>query len=134
MSTDFPKLGFFASQRLRWYLLLRTVLHWWVRAKTLPSPFEDLDIVLDKPICYVIDSDALTSLLILDKSCEELGLPRPLWPLQLQSSTEPRAYLTLRRKKGLIIRHTTPRSHSETLERMVDRVNGDQCASPWITH
>ncbi len=126
MSTDFPKLGFYASLQLRWYLLLRTVLHWWVRAQTLPSPFEDLGIVLDKPMCYVIDSYALTSLLILDKSCTELGLPRPLWPLQLQSGTEPRAYLALRRKKGLIIRRTTPRSHSETLERMVDQVSGGE--------
>ena len=30
MSTDFPKLGFYASLQLRWYLLLRPVLHWWV--------------------------------------------------------------------------------------------------------
>jgi len=124
MITAFPKLGFFASLWLRWYLLLRTVLHWWVKATILPAPFEDLDIDLDKPVCYVIDSYALTSLLILDKSCEKLGLPRPLWPLQLQTGTEPRAYLALRRKKGLIIRHTTPRSHSETLERMVDEVSG----------
>jgi glycerol-3-phosphate O-acyltransferase len=116
-------MGFFASLRLRWYLLLRLVLHWWVKAKTLPSPFDDLDIDLDKPVCYVIDSYALTSLLILDKSCQDLGLPRPLWPLQLKTKTEPRAYLALRRKKGLIIRRTTPRSHSETLERMIDKVD-----------
>jgi len=126
MSSNFPKLGFFASLQLRWYLLLRTVLHWWVKAKTLPSPFEDLDIDLDKPVCYVIDSYALTSLLILDKSCEKLGLPRPLWPLQHQTGTEPRAYLALRRKKGLIVRRTTPRSHSGTLARMVDRVCGGE--------
>ena len=122
MATNFPDLGFFASLKLRWYLLLRAVLHWWVKAKILPSPFEDLEIDLEKPVCYVIDSYALTSLLILDKSCQEQGLPRPLWPLQLQTETEPRAYLALRRKKGLIIRRTTPRSHSETLERMVDKV------------
>ncbi|MEE8496271.1 MAG: glycerol-3-phosphate 1-O-acyltransferase PlsB [Xanthomonadales bacterium] len=126
MSTDFPKLGFFVSLQLRWYLLLRTVLHWWVKTKTLPSPFEDLDIDLDQPICYVIDSYALTSLLILDQSCEKLGLPQPLWPLQQQTRTEPRSYLALRRKKGLIIRYTTPRSHSETLERLVDRVNSGE--------
>ena len=126
MSTDFPNLGFFASLRIRWYLLLRTVLHWWVKAKSLPSPFEDLDIDLDKPVCYVIDSYALTSLLILDKSCEQLGLPRPLWPLQLQKGTEPRAYLALRRKTGLIISRATPRSHSETLERMVDKVSSGE--------
>ncbi len=126
MNTGFPKLGFFASLRLRWYLLLRSVLHWWVKAKVLPSPFEDLDIDRDKPICYVIDSYALSSVLILDKSCQKLGLPRPLWPLQHQTGTESRAYLALRRKKGLLIRRTTPRSHSETLQRMVNQVSSGE--------
>ena len=126
MSTDFPKLGFLAYLRFRWHLLLRSILHWWVKAKILPSPFEDLAINLDNPICYVIDSYALSTLLIMDKTCEELGLPRPLWPLQQKSRAESRAYLALRRKKGLIIRHTTPRSHSETLRKMVERVSSGE--------
>ena len=79
MSADIPKIGFMATLRLRWLLLLRAILHWWVKAKSLPSPFKDLDIDLQKPICYVIDSYSLSSLLILDKSCEELKLPRPLF-------------------------------------------------------
>ena len=122
MSTEIPKIGFIASLKLRWYLLLRAILHWWVKAKSLPSPFEDLDIDLQKPVCYVIDSYSLSSLLILDKACEDLKLPRPLWPMPAAQGFEPRSYLALRRKKGLIIRRTTPRSHSETLKRMVDRV------------
>ncbi len=127
MSTEIPKIGLMASLKLRWYLLLRAILHWWVKAKTLPSPFEDLDIDLQKPVCYVIDSYSLSSLLILDKSCEELKLPRPLWPMPAAQGFETRSYLALRRKKGLIIRRTTPRSHSETLKRMVDRVcDGDE--------
>ena len=122
MSADFPKIGFLASLRLRWYLLLRAIQNWWVRAKSLPSPLEDLEIDLHRPICYVIDSYSLSSLLILDQSCEDLKLPRPLWPMPGQQGDEPRAYLALRRKKGFFVRRTTPRSHSETLKRMVDRV------------
>jgi len=122
MSTETPKIGFIASVRLRWYLLLRAVLHWWVKARSLPLLFEDLEIDPQKPVCYVIDSYALSSLLILDKSCEERKLPRPLWPMPVQQGFEPRAYLALRRKKGLIIRRTTPRSHSVTLKRLVDNV------------
>jgi len=122
MSADIPKIGFIGILRLRWLLLLRAILHWWVKAKSLPSPFEDLDIDLQKPICYVIDSYSLSSLLILDKSCEELKLPRPLWPLPVLEGVEARAYLALRRKKGLIVRRTTPRSHSETLKRMVEMI------------
>jgi len=126
MSAEFPKIGFLASLRLRWYLLLRAIQNWWVKAKSLPQPFEGLDIDLQKPICYVIDSYSLSSLLILDQSCEDLKLPRPLWPIPGLEGDEPRAYLALRRKRGLIIQRTTPRSHSETLKRMVDSV----CENP----
>jgi glycerol-3-phosphate O-acyltransferase len=122
MNATAPDIGFFARLRLRWFLFLRTILHLWVRAKTLPQPFDDLELEREKPICYIIDSYALSSLLILDRACEELGLPRPLWPMQTGSSTEPRSYLALRRKKGLIIRRTEVRSHSETLNRLVESV------------
>jgi glycerol-3-phosphate O-acyltransferase len=114
--------GFFARIRLLWFGFLRSVLHLWVRAKVLPQPFEDLELDRSKPICYVIDSYALTSLLILDRACEEQGLPRPLWPMHTAAGDEPRSYLALRRKKGLIIRRTEVRRHSDTLKRLVENV------------
>ena len=119
MSTDTPNIGFFARLKLRWFLFLRAILNLWVKARTLPQPFDDLQIDLDKPICYIIDSYALSSLLILDGACEELKLPRPLWPMQTADGAEKRSYLALRRKKGLIIRRTEVRSHSETLQGLV---------------
>jgi len=122
MSSHSPKIGLFTRLKLLWFRLLRSILLLWVRARTLPEPFTDLELDRDKPICYVIDSYELTTLLILDKACEEQGLPRPLWPLRLQSGDEPRSYLALRRKKGLIIRRTEVRSHSETLKRLVENV------------
>ncbi len=122
MSTGTPKFGFFARLKLRWFLFLRAILHLWVKAKTLPQPFDDLQIDLDKPICYIIDSYALSSLLILDLACETHKLPRPLWPMQITDGTERRCYLALRRKKGLIIRRTEVRSHSETLQGLVEKV------------
>lgn len=122
MSAPAPKIGLFARLKLAWFRLLRAILHLWVRATTLPQPFEDLELDRDKPFCYVIDSYELTTLLILDKVCEEQGLPRPLHPLQLSAGDEPRSYLALRRKKGLIIRRTEVRSHSQTLQRLVDAV------------
>jgi len=122
MSTDTPKIGFFARLKLRWFLFLRAILNLWVKARALPQPFDDLQIDLDKPICYIIDSYALSSLLILDRACEEHQLPRPLWPMQTTDGSEQRSYLALRRKKGLIIRRTEVRSHSDTLERLVEKV------------
>jgi glycerol-3-phosphate O-acyltransferase len=126
MTSDSPKIGFFAKLKLKWFLMLRSILHLWVKAKTLPQPFEDLDLNLDLPVCYVIDSYALSSLLILDRSCEQLNLPRPLWPMETPAGTEPRSYLALRRKKGLIVRRTEVRSHSETLKRLVENVCEDK--------
>jgi glycerol-3-phosphate O-acyltransferase len=122
MNTDSPDIGLFAKLKLRWFLLLRAILNLWVRARTLPQPFDDLQIDLDKPICYIIDSYSLSSLLILDRACEEHKLPRPLWPMLTESGPEPRSYLALRRKKGLMIRRTEVRSHSETLKRLVEKV------------
>ena len=115
MNSADTTFGFFARLRLSWFRLLRSVLHLWVRAKILPQPFEDLELDRSKPICYVIDSYALTSLLILDRACEQYGLPRPLWPMPTAAGVEPRSYLALRRKKGLIIRRTEVRRHSDTL-------------------
>jgi glycerol-3-phosphate O-acyltransferase len=126
MTSDSPKIGFFAKLKLKWFLMLRAILHLWVKAKTLPQPFEDLDLNLDLPVCYVIDSYALSSLLILDRSCEQLNLPRPLWPMESSAGTEPRSYLALRRKKGLIVRRTEVRRHSETLKRLVENVCEDK--------
>lgn len=128
MTTDIPDIGFFSRLKLRWFLLLRAILHAWVKARTLPKPFDDLQIDLSRPICYIIDSYSLSSLLILDRACEELGLPRPLWPMQVQGAREPRSYLALRRKKGLFIRRTEVRSHSETLNRLVENVCAGEVA------
>ncbi len=122
MNTINPEIGFFAKLRLQWFLLLRAILHIWVKARTLPQPFDDLQLDLEKPVCYIIDSYALSSLLILDRSCQEMGLPRPLWPLQAKGVQVPRSYLALRRKKGLFIRRTEVRSHSETLKQLVENV------------
>jgi glycerol-3-phosphate O-acyltransferase len=122
MSTDNSKFGLLTRLKLLWFSWLRSILHLWVKARVLPEPFEDLELDRDKPICWVIDSYELTTLLILDKTCEQRGLPRPLWPLRLPSGDEPRSYLALRRKKGLLIRRTEVRRHSETLKRLVENV------------
>jgi glycerol-3-phosphate O-acyltransferase len=49
-----------------------------------------------------------------------------LWPMETPAETEPRSYLALRRKKGLIVRRTEVRSHSETLKRLVENVCEDK--------
>jgi glycerol-3-phosphate O-acyltransferase len=125
MSSDSPTAGVLAKLKYSWLMMLRAVLHWWVRSKTLPHPFDDIDIDPEKPVCFVMDSYALSSLLIMDKCCEQLGLARPLLPLQLDGATQSRSYLALRRKQGLLIMRTRARPHSEMLEKLVVHVGQD---------
>jgi glycerol-3-phosphate O-acyltransferase len=122
METERPDLGLLQRLRLAWFQLLQSIQHLWIRATVLPAPFEDLELDRDKPICYVIDWYETTSLLILDRACKEQGLPRPVWPMNTEAGTEPRSYLAMRRKTGLIIRRPEVRRHSETLKRMVENV------------
>ena len=125
-STPTPRIGPVASVRLRWYELLESILHVWVKARTLPLPLTELGLDPSKPVFYALDSYALTSILILDRSCRDHGLPRPLVPALLSTRPEPRAYCVMRRKSGFIIRHTRPRPHSDMLKRVVDRVSSGE--------
>ena len=75
-------MGLFTRLRLAWFQIMRSILHLWVKARVLPAPFEDLELDREKPIFFVIDNYELTSLLILDRICEEQDLPRPVWPFE----------------------------------------------------
>ena len=122
METERPNLGVLKRLELAWFQLMRVILHLWVRSNVQPSRFDELEVDRDKPICYVIDWYETTSLAILDKVCEDKGLPRPRWPMTTGTGTEARSYLAMRRRKGLIIRRTEVRRHSETLKRFVEDV------------
>lgn len=130
MSAETPATGFWGAIRLRWFLMWRGVLHWWVKSKVLPNPFDEITLNPDKPVCYALDSYALSSLLILDKVCENLELPRPVMPVKTGNKTQPRAYLALRRKKGLVIMRPSTRRHSEMLEQLVNAVTEHEGEPP----
>lgn len=122
MSTPTTKLGFLSSLKLHWYRLLESILHIWVRSRVLPDPLSDLVLDPAVPVCYVLDSYALSSILILDRCCRDRSLPRPLAALPLASAPVSRAYAALRRKEGFIIRRPSRRKHSEMLKLLLDRV------------
>ena len=109
---------FFSTVRIRWHLLLRAILHWWVNARALPDLDGAFGVQPGKPVCYVMDDYALSSVLILDRICQQQGIARPLYPMEgIQS--ENRAYAVLRRLKGLIIRRPSTRRSSDVLKRLV---------------
>jgi glycerol-3-phosphate O-acyltransferase len=123
-----PRRSLWQSVQLRWRLLLRWILHIWVRARVLPDPFSDSRIEPGKPTCFVLDTYDLSSVLILDRCCEQLGLQRPLHAIPGNRVTEPRSYAALRRLSGLLVRRPTARRSSDMLKKLVE----DSCDDPAI--
>lgn len=119
MTAGIDNRSFLARLKLRWELLLRWVLHWWVKAQVLPDADGATGVPPGGAVVYVMADYALTSVLILDRVCDDLKLNRPLLPLEALPDVESRSYAVLRRWKGLIVRRPEPRRHSETLARLV---------------
>ena len=86
-------------QRLHalWLGVLRRILHWWVRSTVLPEHLDELGLDPDRPVFYVLDTYALSSLLTSRKSVRALAWPRPSRSLEGPGWILPRAYGASRR-------------------------------------
>jgi len=107
--------------KLRWYLVLQAILGLWIKPRLKADADGNLGAGADSPICYVMDSYALSSVLILDRCCEKQKLARPLLPVHGITQGPARSYAVLKRLKGLFIRHPDPRRHSEMLQLMIEK-------------
>ncbi|MCX7891279.1 MAG: glycerol-3-phosphate 1-O-acyltransferase PlsB, partial [Burkholderiales bacterium] len=63
------------------FALLRRLLYLFVRAQVTPERIADLGIDPARPVCYVLQDRHLSSVLVLDREAERLGLPSPVAPL-----------------------------------------------------
>ncbi len=111
--------------KLRWYLLLRWILSLWVKPQIQPDANRNIGVSGNQPVCYVMDSYALSSVLILDRCCEQQKLARPLYPVVGIEQSPNRSYAVLRRLKGLFFHRTDPRTHSAMLELMIKKCWAD---------
>lgn len=67
-------IGFF------WWL--RNPLYWWVKSKTIPAnPVTELGIDPKKPVVYVVKTNSLSDLLVVEEHCLQAGLPLPSAPI-----------------------------------------------------
>jgi glycerol-3-phosphate O-acyltransferase len=107
--------------KLRWYLALRWVLMLWVRFRVQADADGNTGISDDRPVCYVLDAYALSSVLILDSCCEQQQLARPLLPVPGLGSGPDRSYAVLKRLRGVFVRSPDPRRHSEMLALIVEQ-------------
>jgi glycerol-3-phosphate O-acyltransferase len=119
------KLDLTAKLELRWYLLLRSILSLWVKPRIKADPDGKTGGDRGKAVCYVMDSYALSSVLMLDKYCEAQDLTRPLLPVNGVSGIPSRSYAVLKRLKGVFIRRPDPRRHSKMLQLLVEKCWAD---------
>jgi glycerol-3-phosphate O-acyltransferase len=127
-----PSIGLTARLYSAWLNLLRAILHWWVRTTVLPEDLGELDIDGERPVFYVLDTYALTSLLIVDQVCLKLGWPRPGETFRVGDGSLPRSYSASRRFGGFIIRRPKRRRHPEMLRQLLERADVDDLAQVQI--
>src|SRR5690554_2249219 len=120
MSNLVPPIGPVARVHRAWLSLLRRILHWWVRSTVLPEDLSELGIDPERPVFYVLDTYALSSLLIVEQICIRLGWPLPSGPFVLDDARLPRSYSASRRYGGFIIRRPQRRRHPQMLRQLLE--------------
>ena len=85
------------QSRIRLFRWLRSILEYWVRARLVPEAdfFADQGIELKKPICYVLKTNSIFDLLILDIYCRRNKLPRPIAAMEDLGSSKDAASVYL---------------------------------------
>ena len=106
-----------------WFSVLRRILHLWVRARVLPDDLGELDFDPDGPTFYVLDSNALTSLLITDQLCRAQGWHRPTRGFRAGDIHLPQSHGADRRYRGLFIRTPEGGRHDATIRQLVEQAH-----------
>ncbi|TVS10688.1 MAG: glycerol-3-phosphate 1-O-acyltransferase PlsB [Wenzhouxiangella sp.] len=107
-----------------WLGLLRWLLHLWIRAKVVPEDLGELELDPDRPTFYVLDTYALTSLLITEQLCREQGWHPPARGFRADDIHLKRSYGADRRYRGLFVRSLERRRHSAILRELVGLADG----------
>ena len=80
--------------------LLRKVISLWVRTTTLPPDIGERLVRREQPLCYVLERQGLSDLLVLQELCVAQGLPRPSRRLSVGGVSERRSICYLERSTG----------------------------------
>ena len=117
------------ARRPWWARLLGKLLEPWIRLEFAPQrPAEHMD---GRPVCYVLEDYGLSNALILERACDEAGLPSPLQPMPGDPLGRRRAYVALSRRHSNTMKALglTPgpehRTHSGSLARLLQAHRDD---------
>ncbi len=114
-----PRTARLSAARLV-YLVFGRLLRMLVKTQVLPQPVE-LD--PSRPVCYVVESSALSNILILQQVANELDLPRPLAQLTIGEADASRSLIALQALKGVFFRRPDMRVHLRQLRALYNGVN-----------
>lgn len=78
---------------------------------------------------YVMDSRSLSDLIIVDLTCEKLGLPRPLDPIEIGPHTEELRFFFLNRPAGGPFRRNTMQTVSERMTRILSAADEESAVA-----
>lgn len=111
-------------QRLRSleFHTVRRILFWWIRPTILGCDRDGLGLDDSDAVCYVLPFRSLADLLVVDKACEDAGLPRPYLPMR--DDIEQRSFFFLGRPEGRFFGRTSRRRQSERMQRLFDHQAG----------
>jgi len=102
-----------------WSRLTRRVVDPWLSLSIEPDVPRDL--IDDRPVCYVLEDYGLSNAMILDRACQDAGLPSPLVPLPGDMLGRKRAYVALSRRNAstLIPEAGSTKTHSGSLAKLL---------------
>ncbi|MFW5816090.1 MAG: glycerol-3-phosphate 1-O-acyltransferase PlsB [Wenzhouxiangella sp.] len=112
-----------------WLGLLRWLLHLWVRSTIVPEDLSELGLDPDRPTFYVLDTYALTSLLIADQICRQQGWHQPSREFRAGEVRLARSYAAHRRYRGLFIRTLERRRHSAMLRDLLEQAEAGEAGA-----
>jgi len=95
--------------------LLRRLLYGWVRTTVFPEHPQELGLDPAKPVCYVLQHDHLSNLLVLFQEAQLAGLPSAEAPLHLASRGFPHAVFFLNRRHALTATARERYAHSDLM-------------------
>lgn len=106
-----------ARNKLGFFFWLRHLIHLWVKSKVVPQdPRTELGLKTGDSVCYMMNTNSLSDLLVLDELCHRLGLPIPHNAASALGSAGAVAFISLQ-KTGFvkIVRDEASQPHRQLL-------------------
>ena len=107
------------------FRLLRKILFLWVRTEVSGTDSKKLRFDPEKPVVYVLQYSAISSLLVLEETLQKAGLPSSQLPLTLHDNRLEKSFFFTSAPQGHLFRRRYSPVIQERLKTMVNAANTD---------